>query len=291
MPARLWPPRHSSSASARRRLRGRSGAGGLSRIDGEGIVHRVAGHASAGQAAVEPEPPVPRRPDHDQHRSSRPIFWGAGVEQPRRQDHAASTSSVQRLRRLELHEDEHRVHGHERPGRRPRSPYGAAVVDTSAGPSNDPRTNAVIAEVAKMISEPGRQRLLPGLHRREAWQRRVLRLAQLRDGQRRSRPGRLLLQPRRRPGLRSGRHRRPPTRRVSRRWPTSAATSSARRSPTRATAAGGTGAAPRTRDKCAWTFSGTVTLGGEQWKIQGNWSNAANNAHSGYDKAGCIQTK
>jgi hypothetical protein len=44
-------------------------------------------------------------------------------------------------------------------------------------------------------------------------------------------------------------------------------------------------------DKCAWTFSGTVTLGGEQWKIQGNWSNAANNTKSGYDHAGCIQTK
>jgi hypothetical protein len=44
-------------------------------------------------------------------------------------------------------------------------------------------------------------------------------------------------------------------------------------------------------DKCAWTFGGLVSFGGEQWKIQGNWSNAANNAHSGYDKAGCIQTK
>jgi hypothetical protein len=44
-------------------------------------------------------------------------------------------------------------------------------------------------------------------------------------------------------------------------------------------------------DKCAWTFSGRVTLGGEQWTIQGNWSNAANNAKSGYDGAGCIQTK
>jgi hypothetical protein len=44
-------------------------------------------------------------------------------------------------------------------------------------------------------------------------------------------------------------------------------------------------------DKCAWTFDGLVTLGGEQWKIQGNWSNAAYNARSGYDGAGCIQTK
>jgi hypothetical protein len=44
-------------------------------------------------------------------------------------------------------------------------------------------------------------------------------------------------------------------------------------------------------DKCAWTFSGLVTLNGEKWKIQGNWSNAAAIAKSGYDHAGCIQTK
>jgi hypothetical protein len=44
-------------------------------------------------------------------------------------------------------------------------------------------------------------------------------------------------------------------------------------------------------DKCAWTFSGTVKLGTDQWKIQGNWSNAASNNRSGYDGAGCIQTK
>ena len=44
-------------------------------------------------------------------------------------------------------------------------------------------------------------------------------------------------------------------------------------------------------DKCAWTFSGLVTIGGEAWKIQGNWSNAAYNAGSGYYAKGCIQTK
>ena len=44
-------------------------------------------------------------------------------------------------------------------------------------------------------------------------------------------------------------------------------------------------------DKCAWTFSGTVKIGSDQWKIQGNWSNAANNTKSGYDRAGCIETK
>lgn len=44
-------------------------------------------------------------------------------------------------------------------------------------------------------------------------------------------------------------------------------------------------------DKCAWTFAGLVTLKGEQWKIQGNWSNAAYTARSGYDGAGCIQTR
>jgi hypothetical protein len=43
-------------------------------------------------------------------------------------------------------------------------------------------------------------------------------------------------------------------------------------------------------DKCAWTFSGLVTLKNETWKIQGNWSNAAyNKGRSGYDGAGCIQ--
>jgi hypothetical protein len=42
-------------------------------------------------------------------------------------------------------------------------------------------------------------------------------------------------------------------------------------------------------DKCAWTFNGLVSFGSEQWKIQGNWSNAAYSTHSGYDKSGCIQ--
>ena len=41
-------------------------------------------------------------------------------------------------------------------------------------------------------------------------------------------------------------------------------------------------------DKCAWTFGGTWTSGGHVWKIQGNWSNAAALAKSGYDKSGCI---
>ena len=43
-------------------------------------------------------------------------------------------------------------------------------------------------------------------------------------------------------------------------------------------------------DKCAWTFSGLVTVGTQQWKIQGNWSNAAANAGTGYANVGCIQT-
>jgi hypothetical protein len=43
-------------------------------------------------------------------------------------------------------------------------------------------------------------------------------------------------------------------------------------------------------DKCAWTFSGLVTIGSQSWKIQGNWSNAAANANSGYANVGCIQT-
>ena len=42
-------------------------------------------------------------------------------------------------------------------------------------------------------------------------------------------------------------------------------------------------------DKCAWTFSGLlVTSGGGSWKIQGNFSNAAFTAKSGYDGGGCI---
>jgi len=43
-------------------------------------------------------------------------------------------------------------------------------------------------------------------------------------------------------------------------------------------------------DKCAWTFNGLVTIGNQTWKIQGNWSNAAANARSGYANVGCIQT-
>ena len=43
-------------------------------------------------------------------------------------------------------------------------------------------------------------------------------------------------------------------------------------------------------DKCAWTFNGLVTIGGQSWKIQGNWSNAAANTNSGYANGGCIQT-
>jgi hypothetical protein len=43
-------------------------------------------------------------------------------------------------------------------------------------------------------------------------------------------------------------------------------------------------------DKCAWTFDGLVQIGGQSWKIQGNWSNAAANAGTGYANVGCIQT-
>jgi hypothetical protein len=47
-------------------------------------------------------------------------------------------------------------------------------------------------------------------------------------------------------------------------------------------------------DKCAWTFgSQLLSIGGENWKIQGNWSNAAFNANRGYGTGrkkvvGCI---
>jgi hypothetical protein len=43
-------------------------------------------------------------------------------------------------------------------------------------------------------------------------------------------------------------------------------------------------------DKCAWTFGGSVRIGGEDWKIQGNWSNVAAAHNSGYANGGCIQT-
>ena len=36
-------------------------------------------------------------------------------------------------------------------------------------------------------------------------------------------------------------------------------------------------------DKCAWTFGATgLSIGGQQWKIQGNWSNIAYNGKTGY---------
>jgi len=52
-------------------------------------------------------------------------------------------------------------------------------------------------------------------------------------------------------------------------------------------------------DKCAWSFSATpATIGGRTWKLQGNWSNAAYTAGTGYIDAatktlnrGCIDTK
>ena len=42
-------------------------------------------------------------------------------------------------------------------------------------------------------------------------------------------------------------------------------------------------------DKCAWHFHANSTFSnGSVWKIQGNWSNAAYNARSGYYNYGCI---
>ena len=43
-------------------------------------------------------------------------------------------------------------------------------------------------------------------------------------------------------------------------------------------------------DKCAWTFGSSLLTfsNGSSWKVQGNFSNAASTAHSGYDGAGCI---
>jgi hypothetical protein len=48
------------------------------------------------------------------------------------------------------------------------------------------------------------------------------------------------------------------------------------------------GSGQENADKCAWTFgSSLVSLGGSNWEIQGNWSNAAYNNSQGY-KRGCI---
>ena len=42
-------------------------------------------------------------------------------------------------------------------------------------------------------------------------------------------------------------------------------------------------------DKCAWHFHNISTFSnGSKWKIQGNWSNAAYNAGTGYYNRGCI---
>ena len=42
-------------------------------------------------------------------------------------------------------------------------------------------------------------------------------------------------------------------------------------------------------DKCAWHFNKLSTFSnGSKWKIQGNWSNAAYNAGTGYYNRGCI---
>jgi len=42
-------------------------------------------------------------------------------------------------------------------------------------------------------------------------------------------------------------------------------------------------------DKCAWHFSGQpVVLGGQNWTVQGNWSNAAYGTSAGYYNRGCI---
>jgi hypothetical protein len=41
-------------------------------------------------------------------------------------------------------------------------------------------------------------------------------------------------------------------------------------------------------DKCAWTFSGNVTLGSTTWKLQQEWSNNAYTASSGNPR-GCLQ--
>lgn len=42
-------------------------------------------------------------------------------------------------------------------------------------------------------------------------------------------------------------------------------------------------------DKCAWTFNGLESFSnGSTWKIQGNWSNNAATARTGYTRGGCV---
>jgi hypothetical protein len=43
-------------------------------------------------------------------------------------------------------------------------------------------------------------------------------------------------------------------------------------------------------DKCAWTFGAPLLnfSNGSRWKVQGNWSNNASNAGTGYTKGGCV---
>jgi hypothetical protein len=50
------------------------------------------------------------------------------------------------------------------------------------------------------------------------------------------------------------------------------------------------GSGEENADKCAWMFGGSPLrfTNGTQWKVQGNWSNAAYTSRSGYDGAGCI---
>ena len=48
------------------------------------------------------------------------------------------------------------------------------------------------------------------------------------------------------------------------------------------------GSGAENADKCAWTFNAPVNLSGTSWKVQGNWSNAAYNAKTGYALGGCI---
>jgi hypothetical protein len=50
------------------------------------------------------------------------------------------------------------------------------------------------------------------------------------------------------------------------------------------------GSGEENADKCAWTFGhAALAFGnGTQWKVQGNWSNAADASHSGYDGVGCV---
>ena len=128
--------------------------------------------------------------------------------------------------------------------------YGGHLVDNSAAPSGAPQTSAILTEVCKVLQENHITPVTNGYYpvyvdtkRGNAGYCAWHSWSSCAGVQR---PVRVLLQPRRRPRLRSRRTPERPSARVLPRSPTSPATSCPRPSPIRAGLAGTTEAAPRT---------------------------------------------